>query len=69
MNNDLYLKTFTPKTKITMTNQRTHRKEPFRRNEVQLQIEGVRETAVSVRGKYPNDAWWATVNLDELEET
>ena len=52
-----------------MTNQRNHRKEPFRRNEVQLQVEGIHETTVSVRGKYPNDAWWATVNLDELEET
>ena len=64
-------KTYTPEVGIAMTNQRTHEMKTFKKDEIQLQIEGENGEYVSVRGKYPNDAWFATcyfVMLTEVEK-
>jgi len=61
-------KTFTPKTQILMTNQRTSEVKTFKNGEVKLQVEGATDYAVMVRGKYPNDDWFGKCKLDELSE-
>jgi len=61
-------KTYTPRTLIKMQNQRNKREENFEHG-IQLQLEDLpnKDGKVVVRGKYPNDDWWAKVDIDELE--
>ena len=61
-------KTYTPKTKLAFISQRTNEYKVFITNEIKVQIEGERGEFVSIRGKYPNDDWFATTNFDMLIE-
>ncbi len=63
---DKWLQSYTPKEAIVCINQRTDEQKIFKRGEITLQIEGERGEFVSVRGKYPNDDWFATTNFDML---
>ena len=68
MNSEEYLKIYTPRTKLELENQRDSSKRTFKKNEILLQVEGGNGTVLCVRGKYPNDAYFATVNKSRLIE-
>ena len=63
------VKTFTPEISVVLTNQRNAEIREFKNGEIELQIEGISGEYVSVRGKYPNDGWFATCYFSMLEET
>ncbi len=58
--------TYTPKTKLAFISQRTDETKIFSSEEIKVQIEGERGEYVSVRGKYPEDDWFATCHFDDL---
>jgi len=69
MTANIWEKTFTPKTQIVLENQRTSEKQSFNNDEIQLQAENTpRNGFLPVRGKYPNDAYFGVINLEELVE-
>lgn len=67
-NRNKWLQVWTPKTTIMMENQRTGETVVFHKNEILLQPEGFKNNIVMVRGKYPNDAYFSSVNISELDE-
>ena len=63
-----YLTTYTPKVKIEFSNQRDATSQVFMKNEILVQVEGISNRCLRVRGKYPNDAYFATVKRSQLEK-
>lgn len=61
-------KTYALKKPHTFISQRTGDARLFSEKNIQLQIEGQRDNQVTVRGKYPNDEYFATVPAEDLEE-
>lgn len=68
MDYEKWTKTYTPKTELGFTSQRTNATKFFKNGTIKLQIEGERENIVSLRGKYPNDEWFTTCQFSDIEE-
>lgn len=51
---------------IYFKNQRTDLIKEFEAGSIEVQVEGQQGENVCVRGKYPDDAYFATVNINHL---
>ena len=59
-------KTFLTTTAIFFKNQRTDLIKEFEAGSIKVQVEGQQGETICVRGKYPNDAYFATININHL---
>lgn len=64
----LWSKEWTVSEPTTFSNQRTGTLEKLNPDEIVLQVENIYDEKAVVRGKYPNDTYFATVQISALKE-
>jgi hypothetical protein len=65
---ELFLNSWALTEDCSFVNQRTGETKVFSPDEITVQVEGVRNGQVALRGKYPNDAYFTVTQIENLKE-
>ena len=66
--NELLLKNWTIVNSTEFENQRNNEVHVFHHKEITVQVEGINKKNIIIRGKYPNDDYFANTTISNLEE-